>query len=286
MSHWQAYNEEDTYYILVDSKPAEVIDPNKFDTIFCTAFVSTASCFRGVKSADLPWFKQYKECESLEESIFVIDNLRILILEQNFLDLYVWILSSKYSDIDRNGLNFLKGILKEVPDLDIDETHFFYGKRRYKLEKAKMLIWFNYCLCCMAPSLVDMAIRWKQKKAIFHVDRLGDSDKRVFEFMRMVMEDTSMRNLWHRCTEDHDKKPEYVGYVFPSHFDANGKLIPAQNSMQSSLVDWIVLAAYAAKNGLENRDEVFHNKLVDLIKLLDRLKLLNGVEIKGNIIWT
>ena len=285
MSHWQGYSGENTYYLMVDSKPAEVIDPDNLDRIFCTAFVNTSSCFRGVRNADLPWFKQYKECESLEESISVVENLKAEILNDNFFNLYVWVLSSKLATIEKNGTNFLEGACREVRDLVIKGDYVFYKKHRYKLDKAKMLIWYNFCLCNMATYLVDRTVQWKQNRGVFHVDRLGDSDKRIFEFMRMLMEETSLKTLWRRCAEGHKVKPKYVGYEFPSHYDENGKIIPAQNSMQSSLVDWIVLATYAAKNGRENRDEILQQKLIELIQLLDEKKMLNGMEFRGNITW-
>jgi hypothetical protein len=285
MSHWQKYGGDATYYILVDSKPAEVVDNTKPDTVFCTAFVSTASCINGVRRSDLHWFKQYKECETLEESMSVLEQLRLEILNDNFQELYVWIVSSKFSTININGAEFLRGACKEVPSLSVEGEFAVYGNQRYKLDKAKMLIWYNFCLCNMATFLVDRTVKWNQKRAIFHVDRLGDSDKRIQNFMRMVMEETSLRDLWKRCTEDHEKKPEWVGYEFPSHMDANRKIIPAQNSMQSSLVDWIVLAAYAHRNGTENRDPSFQKKLVEFIELLNRLNMINGMHITGDMKW-
>lgn len=285
MSHWQDYEGDSTYYILVDSKPAEVIDPNKPDVIFCTAFVNTSSCIHGVRNPDLPWFKQYKECTSLDESKSVLEKLRIEILNENFHDFYVWVQSSAYSTIDKNGMNFLEGACNEVSSLRLEKDCVVYKKNKYKLDKAKMLIWYNFCLCNMATYLVDKTLQWKQKRGVFHVDRLGDSDKRIQEFMRMIMEETSMKDLWRRCAEDHKEKPKWVGYVHPSHRDANGKLIPAQNSMQISLVDWIVLAAYSAKNGIENRDLEFQKKLVEFIELLDRLNMINGIHVNGDVNW-
>jgi len=285
MSQWQGCSDPQTYYVLVDSKPDEVVDPKNPNRIFCTAFVNTSSCFQGVREPDLPWLKQYKECDTLEESLYVINELTKTILRDNFFNLYVWVLSSPFLAIDRNGTNFLLGVCEEVSDLRIDGEYIFYKGNRYKLNKAKMLIWYNFCLCNMATYLVDRTLQWRQKRGVFHVDRLGDSDQRIYEFMRMLMEETSLRNLWRRCAEDHTDKPSHVGYEYPSHLDENGNIIPAQNSMQASLVDWIVLAAYAAKNGQENRHPEFQSKLLRLIKILDRCKKLNGIEFRGNLVW-
>ena len=285
MSHWQKYDNDDTYYILVDSKPAETVDNTMPDTIFCTAFVNTASCINGVKNSDLPWFKQYKECESLEESKTVLQKLINEVMNANFQDLYVWILSSHFSTIDKNGLEFLKGAEKEIKDLVIYGDYIQYKRDRFKLDKAKMLIWYNYCLCNMATYLVDKTLQWKKKKGIFVVDRLGDSDKRIQNFMRMLMYETSLKDLWRRCAEDHMQKPDYVGYEYASHLDENGKIIPAANSMQASLVDWVVLAAYAEKNGKENRDPEFQANLINFIGILKRFKKINGMHFNGNIKW-
>jgi len=285
MSHWQKYALESTYYFIVDSKPAETVDNTKPDTTFCTAFVSTSSCINGAKESDLPWFKQYKECESLEESRDVVKKLIGLIMNGNFQNLYTWILSSKFSTIDKNGMAFLLGAEKEVPELSITGEVVKYKNLKFNLAKAKMLIWYNFCLCNMATSLVDKTLLWKQKRGIFMLDRLADSDKRIQEFMRMLMFETSLKELWVRCAEDHKIKPEYVGFEFPSHMEENGKLVPAKNSMQASLVDWIVLAAYAARNGVENRDPEFQADLINFITILDKKKLLNGMHFKGDITW-
>lgn len=285
MSHWQGHDDKDKYYILVDSKPDETVDNTKPNTIFCTAFVNTASCINGVKNSDLPWFKQYKECESLEESKSVLQKLIGEVMNGNFQDLYIWILSSHYSTINRNGMALLKGAEKELEDLTISGEYITYKKDRFKLDKAKMLIWYNFCLCNMATFLVDKTFQWKKSKGVFLIDRLGDSDKRIQNFMRMVMKETSLKQLWSRCAEDHTKNLDYVGYEFASHIDSNGKLIPAANSMQSSLVDWVVLAAYAEKNGIENRDPAFQANLVNFIGILNRFNLIKGMHINGDITW-
>ncbi len=285
MSHWQGHDDKDKYYILVDSKPDETVDNTKPNTIFCTAFVNTASCINGVKNSDLPWFKQYKECESLEESKSVLQKLIGEVMNRNFQDLYIWILSSHYSTINRNGMTFLKGAEKELEDLTISGEYITYKKDRFKLDKAKMLIWYNFCLCNMATFLVNKTFQWKKSKGVFLIDRLGDSDKRIQNFMRMIMKETSLKQLWSRCAEDHTKKLDYVGYEFASHIDRNGKLIPAANSMQSSLVDWVVLAAYAEKNGIENRDPAFQANLVNFIGILNRFNLIKGMHINGDITW-
>lgn len=285
MSQWKPYRDDNTYYVLVDSKPDEVIDPKKPDTIFCTAFVNTASCFLGVKNPDLPWFKQYKECETLIESMIVLERLKAEIVGGNFHDFFVWVWSAKFSTIDRNGMNFLEGACNEVADFRIEGDYLHYKRRRYHLNKAKMLIWYNFCLCNMATYLVDKTLQWEQSRGVFHVDRLGDSDKRIYEFMRVLMEDTSLRKLWHRCAEDHDHKPSHVGYEFASQLDSDGRVIPAHNSMQSSLVDWMALAGYAARNGTENRAPEFQESLIDLIKQLDENKMLNGFHFNSEITW-
>lgn len=286
MSQWQKYEKDDTYYILVDSKPAETVDNNKPDTIFCTAFVNTASCINGVKNSDLPWFKQYKECGSLEESKTVLQKLIGEVMNGSFQELYVWILSSHFSTIDKNGLEFLKGAEQEIEELTITNDYVQYKKDRFKIDKAKMLIWYNFCLCNMATYLVDKTLLWKKKRAVFHVDRLGDSDKRIQSFMRMIMHETSLNQLWNRCAEDHKQKPEYVGYEFAAQLDENGKIVPASNSMQDSLVDWIVLAAYAEKNGIENRDPEFQANLVNFIGILNRFNMINGLHINGSVTWS
>lgn len=285
MSQWQKYENDDTYYILVDSKPAETVDKTKPDTIFCTAFVNTASCINGAKNPDLPWFKQYKECESLEESRDVLRRLINEVMNVNFQDLYIWILSSHFSTIDKNGLEFLEGAEKEIEDLAICGDYIQYKKDRFNIDKAKMLIWYNFCLCNMATYLVDKTLAWKKKRGIFAIDRLGDSDKRIQRFMRMIMLETSLNQLWRRCAENHKQKPDYVGYEFPSHLNESGKIIPTANSMQASLVDWIVLAAYADKNGIENRDPEFQANLVNLIGILNRNKQINGMHFNGHIKW-
>ncbi|MEM7208224.1 MAG: hypothetical protein AAF434_10390 [Pseudomonadota bacterium] len=285
MSQWQGHDDKDKYYILVDSKPDETVDNTKPDTIFCTAFVNTASCINGVRNPDLPWLKQYKECKSLEESKSVLQKLIGEIMNGNFQDLYIWILSSHFSTIDRNGMTFLKGIEREIDDLIISDNYIMYKRDRFKLDKAKMLIWYNFCLCNMATFLVDQTLKWKKSKGVFLIDRLGDSDKRIQIFMRMLMQDSSLRQLWNRCAEDHSKKPDYIGYEFASHLDNNGKIIPATNSMQASLVDWIVLAAYAERNGTQNRDPAFQSNLVNLIHILNRFKLINGIHFDGDVTW-
>ena len=284
MSQWQKY-QDDTYYILVDSKPDETVDTTKPDTIFCTAFVNTASCINGVKNADLPWFKQYKECESLEESKSVLQKLIQEVMNGNFQDLYVWVLSSHFSTIEKNGLEFLKGAEKEIDQLTVNETHVQYKRDRFNINKAEMLIWYNFCLCNMATYLVNKTFQLKKQRGIFFIDRLGDSDKRIQNFMRMIMHDTSLNTLWKRCAEEHEKKPDYIGYEFPSHIDDNGRIIPPVNSMQASLVDWVVLAAYAEKNGIENRDKEFQENLVNFINILVRNKQINGMHINGDIKW-
>ena len=285
MSHWQGHDDKDKYYILVDSKPDETVDETKPNTIFCTAFVNTASCINGVKNPDLPWFKQYKECESLEESMSVLQKLIGEIMNGNFQDLYIWILSSHFSTIGRNGMAFLKGVEQEIDDLIISENYVKYRKDRFKLDKAKMLIWYNFCLCNMATYLVDKTLQWNKRKGVFIVDRLGDSDKRIQKFMRMIMLESSLKELWKRCAEDHVNKPDHVGYEFASHLDENGKVIPAINSMQASLVDWIVLAAYAEKNGVQNRDPEFQANLVNFISILNRFKWINGMHFNGDVTW-
>jgi len=285
MSHWQGHDDKDKYYILVDSKPDETVDNTKPDTIFCTAFVNTASCINGVKNSDLPWLKQYKECQSLEESKSVLQKLIGEIMNGNFQDLYIWILSSHFSTINRNGMAFLKGAEREIDNLTISGNHIKYKRDRFKLDKAKMLIWYNFCLCNMATVLVDKTFQWNKRKGVFLIDRLGDSDKRIQSFMRMLMHETSLKQLWIRCTEDHTQKLDYVGYEFASHLDENGKFIPASNSMQSSLVDWVVLAAYAEKNGIENRDPDFQANLINFIGILNRFNLIKGIHIDGDIRW-
>lgn len=285
MSQWQGHSDKDKYYFVVDSKPDEVVDESKPDTIFCTAFVNTASCINGVKRPDLPWFKQYKECESLEESKDVLKRLIREFMNGNFQDFYVWVLSSKFSTIDRNGMEFLEGARREINDLSIDENYVRYKGDRFKLSKAKMLIWYNYCLCMMAPSLVDKTLKWERNKGVFLIDRLGDSDKRIQKFMRMIMFESSLNKLWVRCNEEHKNKLEYIGFEFGSHLDKFGKIIPAENSMQASLVDWIVLATYSAKNGLENRDPDFQKNLINFVKILDSANCLNGIHFNGKIRW-
>jgi len=285
MSQWQEQDDKDKYYILVDSKPDEIVDNTNPNTIFCTAFVNTASCINGVKNPDLPWFKQYKECESLEESKFVLQKLIGEITNGNFQDLYIWIWSSRFSTIDRNGMAFLKGAEREIEDLTISENYIKYKRDRFKLDKAKMLIWYNFCLCNMATYLVDKTLKWNKNKGVFLIDRLGDSDKRIQNFMRMVMHESSLKELWNRCAEGHVKKPSHIGYEYASHLDKSGKMIPAANSMQASLVDWIVLSAYADRNGIQNRDPEFQANLVSLIGILNRLKLINGMHINGDITW-
>lgn len=285
MSQWQPYEIKDTFYFLVDSKPDEIVDTEKPDIMFCTAFVSTASCINGVKQSDLPWFRQYKECSTLDESKTVLKNLIDLVMNENFQNLYVWVLSSKFSSINRNGLEFLHGAEREVGGLTIREDYVLYNGGRYNINKAKMLIWYNFCLCNMATILVDNALHWKQKRGEFLIDRLADSDSRILKFMQMIMRETSLRKLWIRCAEDHNIKPDYIGFGFPSHKDINGRITPAINSMQASLVDWIVYAAYAYMNGIENRDPEFQAMLVNFIDILIRNKSLQMIPLDEHIKW-
>ncbi len=71
-----------------------------------------------------------------------------------------------------------------------------------------------------------------------------------------------------------------------AHQDENGKLTPSVNSMQNSLVDWIVLAAYAYKNGQENRDPEFHQALIHLIEILKSCNSIKFLNFNGDITWT
>ena len=88
MAQWRPFRDSDTYYFLVDSKPDEIVKPDQPNTSFCTAFVSTSSSYRGVRESDLPWLKQYKESESLEESNYIAKQLRIQILKDNFFNVF------------------------------------------------------------------------------------------------------------------------------------------------------------------------------------------------------
>jgi hypothetical protein len=287
MSHWRPYEQQkNSYYILVDSKPDEIVDLTNPERIFCTTFVSTASCFKGVRNSDLDWFKQYKECVSLEESKTVIRNLTKLFFDDNFYDLRVWVMSSPFSAIDRNGKAFLTSAADEVEELSVTEDSVQYKGMRFSANKASMLAWYNFCLCNSATFLVDQALRWGKTRALFICDRLGDSDIRIQKFMRMLMLDTSLHALWKRCAEDREKKPSYVRYEFASEYAGDSKVIqPACNTMQDSLVDWITLCVYAAKNGTENRDEKFQRLLTNFVRLLNAEKRINGVHITGDIAW-
>ncbi|KAF5427325.1 MAG: hypothetical protein C5S46_07415 [Candidatus Methanomarinus sp.] len=285
MTQWRPYENKDTYYFLVDSKPAEIVDITKPDTVFCTAFVSTANCFNGVKKPDLLWFKQYKECTTLEESKTVLKNVVDLVKNENFQDLYIWVLSSDFSTIEKNGKEFLYGAEKEVAELKIINDTVQYKGDVFKIDKAKMLIWLNFCLCNMATSLVDKTLAWKKKRGVFLLDRLGDSDKRIQKFMRMITSETSLNKLWNRCAEDHKIKPLQVGFEFPADKDENEKFIPASKLMQTSLVDWIVFAAYAVSNGLENRDKDFQRMLIEFIDFLEKNNYLKRIHFKGQIKW-
>ena len=112
MSLWRPFS-RDAYYILVDSKPPEFVDLTQPTTTFCTAFVDTPSSIYGVKESALPWFKEYKECKPLEESISVAQQLNDLIKKENFFDLLVFVMSATFENIDKNGLAMLKGAEQE-----------------------------------------------------------------------------------------------------------------------------------------------------------------------------
>jgi len=285
MTHWQKYADENTYYVLVDSKPEEVVDVDNPNKVFCTAYVDTASCILGVKNANLPWLKQYKDCKTLDESIQVIDKLTNEITNGNFHQLKVFTMSAKFSTIDRNGHEFLLGAEKEISGLVIEGNQVKYNKHKFNIHKAKMLIWYNFCLCNMATSLVDSTLKWHKRRGVFLIDRLGDSDKRVQKFMKAIMFETSLQELWKRCAENHEKKPDWIGFEFPAQHNVDGAVIPAQNSMQGSLVDWIVLAAYATHNGQENRDPEFQGKLIKLVEFLKEQGAINGIHITGDMRW-
>ena len=79
---------------------------------------------------------------------------------------------------------------------------------------------------------------------------------------------SSMFNLWKRCAEDFDRKPDRIGYEFLSKRDSCGRIIPANDSMQMCVTDWIVHASFANLNPLGSRDVDFDKKLKLLIKLL------------------
>lgn len=284
MSKWRPLN-RDAYYFLVDSKPAEVVDISKPNTIFCTAFVDTASSVLGVKNADLPWLKQYKECDSLLESIDVVTRLTQEIQNNSFHDLFVFVMSSTFASIDQNGMEFLLGAEKEVEDFNIKGTKVVYQGAKYDIQKAKMLMWYNFCLCNLATRLTDKTLKYGKKEGVFLIDRLSDSDKRIFKFMEMVTKGTSLFSLWKRCAEDHKIKPDRIGFEFTAEYSEDGKLVPVKDAMQDSLVDWIVLAAYAHRNGQENRDEKFQRLLENLIQVLITRKQINGIHFKGKMTW-
>jgi len=203
----------------------------------------------------------------------------------NFFDPYLWVYSAKYSTIDLNGGNFLRGIAEEVPEIRIEGDYLWHGKDRFSLNKAKMLVWYNLCLCQMAISLVDQVNKWGLPKGKFIIDRLGDSDKRVMSFMETITFKTALFDLWKLCAEDHEKKPEYIGFEYINTLNEEGKEIPPPNLMQFAVVDWLVHAAYAVQNGQENRDQTFQSKLENLIHTMSRLGKCRLMHIKGEITW-
>ena len=131
MTKWQPLDDSDCFYFLVDSKPDEMVQSGSPHTVFCTAFVSTASCFKGVVRADLPWLKEYKNSESLVESIDIVEQLVLEIIKGNFCDLHAWVLSSRFGTIDSNGLRFLQGLEKEVASFRIDGRNVWHGTNRF-----------------------------------------------------------------------------------------------------------------------------------------------------------
>lgn len=286
MSHWQRYEPEGTYYILVDGKPDEIVKPSSPNVSFCLVFVATGSAVNGVRQSDLPWLKQYKECSSLEESLEVLNKLHLqIVVEDNFQELEVKVLHANYSSIDSNATGFLQHISDEVSELVLDKETVHLGNSSFNINKAKMLIWYNVCLCVMAPYLVSQTIRWGKKRSVFLIDRLGDDDRRIQKFMRMIFEKTSIRELWLRAAEDYETKPEFVGYEYASHKKDNGKIVPAQNSMQAALVDWLVLGGYAKVNGRENRDLKFQQNLEGLVGVLEYLGKYQEIELNNPISW-
>lgn len=285
MSQWQAYSDTNTYYFLVDSKPAETVDLTKPDRIFCTAFVDTSSSIQGVINSDLPWFKEAKNCETLEESLEVLKKLKYEIINNNFFDLKVTIIASTFATIDKNTTVFLPDIEKEVAKFSIQEDKVKYKSDRYNINKAKMLVWYNLCLSFITPLLIKRTIKAKKRRGIFAIDRLGDSDKKIQKFMRMLMNETSLRELWKKSILEYKDEVDYIGYAFLAHVNDEGKKVPAINSMQNSLVDWIVLAAYAYKNGLENRDPSFQHELIHLIEILQSKNSIKFFHFSGDITW-
>lgn len=281
MSQWQPTSDKECFYFFADAKPDETVDLAQPDTNFCIGFFSTSSSFKGAKNADLPWLKQYKESESLEESIHIVKKLFRVILDGNFQDPYIWVMSSKYSTIDRNGTNFLRAVEAEVPSVRIEGDYIFHGSERFSMNKAKMLVWYNFCLCMIAPRLVDEVNKWGLPRGSILIDRLGDSDKRIMSFMQMITKETSLSSLWKRHAEDHEKKPEWIGYEYATTLDDKGKAVPPL-----AVVDWLVHAAYAVYNGRQNRDPKFQAELEHLSRTLEHLGICKPILYKGNITWT
>jgi hypothetical protein len=97
----------DAYHVYVDAKPNEDLRGNDVGHRLCVVGVGTTSCFEGVRGPDLPWLKQYKESESLEESIFIATSLLHEIKTHNFHHLFFVGVSSLYGTVARNGRGFI-----------------------------------------------------------------------------------------------------------------------------------------------------------------------------------
>lgn len=286
MSQWRPLGNKDAYYFLVDSKPDEVVDDLNPDTVFSTVFVDTPSCFNGVRVADFPWLKQYKESGSLDESKDIVKRLATEIFENNnFKDLHVIVMSSSFEAIGRNGMAFLQGAEKEIDNFSIEDDHVSFSGEKYSLNKAKMLMWYNFCLCNLAPRLVDRTLIYKKTNAIFAIDRLGDQDDRIMKFMEVITKQSSLRALCNRCAEDHKEKPAWVGYEFMSELDKDGHIVPTRNCMQDSLVDWMTQAAYANSNGVGTSDPEYYELLMTLFKRMFDNKQITPILFRGNMTW-
>ena len=281
MSQWNPFGIPDTFPIFVDGKPEEDINSSTLGTTYCMVFMSSGSNVLGVGESDLPWLRQYKFSESLEESIEIVDRLESLFADpKQFHDLFFWVLSATVEGISSYGNNCLAGVSEELENFNIEEGHVQFGNKKIKLGKAKSLIWYNYCLCIIAPHLMGSAKKYGLSRGVFMVDRFGGNDKTNMDFMGQITLQSSMSELWKRAFED--AGGAHVGYEFATKKDGTS----LDDVMQFVLTDWLTQAAFAYHNPAENLDPSFRSKLRNLIDLLGKSGRLKYIHIKNEgMLW-
>ena len=276
MSKWNPFGIPDTFPIFVDGKPEEDINPSTLDSTYCMVFMSSGSNILGVGECNLPWFRQYKFTVSLEESLDIIGRLNHLLTDpKQFHDLYVWVLSAPVEGISSYGDNCLTGVADELENFSVSEKYVQFGNKKLKLGKAKSLIWYNFCLCIIAPHLMSAAKKYGCSRGVFMVDRFGGNDKTNMDFMGQITLQSSMSDLWKRAFDD--AGGSHVGYEFAAREDGSS----IDDVMQFVLTDWLTQAAFAYHNPAENLDSDFRSQLKETIELLGRSNRLKYIHIKN-----